>query len=78
MPIRLFLTSVKFLDGPAQGADITFERLFINASEVPEFWVDTDAASTPENGKAATFVLVRNLDIGFRRISGTIERKVQK
>ena len=78
MPVRLFLRSVKVLDGPAVSGDIPAERFFVNASDVPEVWVDTNATSTPEAGKAATFVLARNLDLGFLRISGTIERKVQK
>lgn len=78
MPVRLFLTSAKVLEGPVSPGDIPVERFFVNASEVSEVWVDTDAATVPETGRAATFALARNLDIGFLRISGTIERKVQK
>ena len=78
MPIRLFLRSVKVMEGPVTRGDIPVERFFVNAAEVSEIWVDTNAATTPETGKAATFVLARNLDIGFLRISGTVERKVQK
>lgn len=78
MPIRLFLTSAKVVDGPAAPGDIPVERFFVNASEVPEVWVDTEATNIPPTGKAASFVLARQLDLGFVRITGTIERKVQK
>lgn len=78
MTVRLYLTSARVLDGPGLPGDIPVERFFVNASEVPETWVDTDAATTPEAGKAATFVLSRNLNLGFLRISGTIERKIKK
>ncbi len=78
MPIRLFLTSARVHDGPAGEGDIPVDRFFVNASEVPEVWVDTESSITPERGKSATFLLIRNLDLGFTRITGTIERKVQK
>lgn len=78
MPIRLFLTSARILEGPPGKDDIPVERFFVNASEVSEVWVDTEAATTPDPGKAATFVLARSLNIGFTRITGTVERKVQK
>lgn len=78
MPIRLFLASVKVLEGPVVQGDIPVERFFVNASDVPEVWVDTEATNIPSTGKAASFVLARDLSLGFFRISGTIERKVQK
>lgn len=78
MPIRLFLASARVHDGPAEKGDIPVDRFFVNASDVPEVWVDTESAITPDRGKSATFLLARNLDIGFTRITGTVERKVQK
>lgn len=78
MPVRLFLTSAKILDGEPEADDIPVERFFINASDVPEVWVDTESMRIPERGKSATFSLARDMRLGFTRISGTIERQVQK
>ena len=78
MTFRLYLRSAKVLDEPGRPGDIPVERFFINASEVPEVWVDTAATTAPEVGKAATFVLSRNLNLGFLRISGTVERKIRR
>lgn len=78
MTVRLYLTSVTILPGPPQPDDIPVERLFINASDLPEIWVDTESARTPERGKSAAFALARDMRLGFVRLSATIERKVQR
>lgn len=78
MTVRLFLTSARILQGAPQEADIPVERLFINASELTEVWVDTESARLPAPGKSATFALSRDLRLGFVRLSGTVERKVQR
>lgn len=78
MTVRLFLTSAKILAGPPKPGDIPVERLFINASGLAEIWVDTESARTPEPGKSAEFALARDMRLGFVRLSGTIERKVQR
>jgi hypothetical protein len=58
--------------------DLPAERVFVNASDVPEVWVETESPSVPDVGRAVTFALRRSLDIGFTRITGTIERRVRK
>jgi len=78
MTVRLFLTSVKILEGTPETGDVLVERLFINASELSEVWVDTESARTPDRGKSAVFALARDMRLGFVRISGTVERKVQR
>lgn len=78
MTVRLFLTSVTVLPGSPEPDDIPVERLFINASGLSEIWVDTESARTPERGKSAVFALARDMRLGFVRLSGTVERKVQR
>ena len=78
MTHRIYLTSAQIEDGGARDSDIPVERIFINASDVPEVWVETESASPPGPGKAATFALRRDLSLGFMRIRGTVERLVAK
>lgn len=78
MTHRLYLTAVRFEGGAATDGDVPVERLFINASDVPEIWVETETASPPGPGKAVTFALRRDLSLGFMRIIGTVERRVAK
>lgn len=78
MTVRLFLTSVRIHEGAPENGDIPVERFFINASELPEVWVDTESTRAPDRGKSATFALARDMHLGFVRISGTVERKVQR
>lgn len=78
MTIRLYLAAVRFLDDPIEEGDIPIERVFVNASDVPEIWVETETRTVPDRGKAATFALGRTMDLGFTRIRGTIERTLHK
>lgn len=80
MTYRIYLASATaiFSDESPLRSDIPVERVFVNASDVAEIWVETESQAAPEPGKAAWFSLVRPLSIGFQRISGTVERKVRK
>lgn len=78
MTTRVYLKSAKLLNDTPQASDLPVERIFINTSDVPEVWVEIESHAVPEIGKAASFALVRSLDLGFRRITGTIERRVKK
>ena len=80
MTYRIYLAAATatFSDEAPNTSDIPVERVFVNASDVAEIWVETDSRIVPEPGKAASFSLARPLSLGFQRVSGTIERKVQK
>lgn len=78
MTTRLYLAAVRFLDGPTQQDDILIERVFVNASDVPEIWVETENTTVPDRGKAATFALGRPMGLGFTRVCGTVERTLNK
>ena len=58
--------------------DLPAERVFIHASEVPEVWVETESALVPPVGRAVSFALAWHMEIGFERITGTVERTVAK
>jgi hypothetical protein len=78
MTTRVYLAAARLIDGPPLASDLPAERVFVNASDVPEIWVETESPSVPEAGKAVGFSLRRSLDIGFVRITGTVERRVRK
>jgi hypothetical protein len=78
MTTRLYLRSVTVADSAPSADAIPIERFFVNTSNPTEVWVETEARSTPDPGKAALFVLSQNLDIGFRVIRGSVERKLNK
>lgn len=78
MTYRIYLQSVKVHEGPAQPADLQAERVFIHASDVPEFWVETEITSPLPPGKAVSFVLARPMNLGFERLSGSVERSIRK
>jgi len=78
MTYRIYLAAAKFDDGSPSDTDVPVERVFVNASDVAEVWVETESVTPPEPGKAATFALRRDLALGFMRISGTVERRVSK
>ena len=67
-----------FRQEPLQPRDLPAERVFVNAADVQEVWVETESDKVPDIGKAAAFALVQPLEIGFRRITGTVERKLDK
>lgn len=80
MTFRVYLAAAtaSFSDDMPVTTDIPVERVFVNASDVAEVWVETESRAAPEPGKAATFCLARPLSLGFQRLTGTVERKVQK
>lgn len=78
MTVRIYLGAVSVLGGPPQSGDIPAERLFIDASELGEIWVDTEHSAVPEVGRSITFSFPRPLGIGFERVSGTVERAIDR
>jgi hypothetical protein len=78
MTSRVYLASAMVIDEDPLPTDLPAERVFVNASDVPEVWVETESPSVPDVGRAVTFALRRSLDIGFTRITATIERRVRK
>lgn len=78
MTYRVYLAAARFSDGQPELFDLPAERVFVNATEVPEVWVETESEAVPGVGRAVSFALQRRLDIGIVRVAGTIERKVNK
>jgi len=78
MTTRVYLAAAQFLDQPPELGDLPVERVFVNASDVPEIWVETESPTVPDVGRVASFALARSLEIGFCRVTGTVERKFQK
>lgn len=78
MTVRIYLGAVSVLDSPPQAGDIPAERLFIDASELGEIWIDTEHFAVPEVGRSITFSFPRPLGIGFERVSGTVERAIDR
>ena len=75
MTTRVYLANAKVTSDTPDGSDLPVERFFLNGSDVPEVWVETESQAIGDVGRAASFYLTRSLDIGFTRITGTIERK---
>ena len=78
MTVRVYLAGGRVAPGPPQPGDLPAERFFVHASEVPEVWVETESTAVPERGRAVAFALVRPMELGFERVTGTIERAVSK
>lgn len=78
MTYRVYLAAPRFTDSPPTPSDLPAERVFVNATDVPEVWVETESTSVPEVGRLVSFALQRPLDIGFDRVTGTVERRVRK
>jgi hypothetical protein len=78
MTVRVYLAAVRLLEGPPEPGDLPAERLFVHASDLPQVWVETESSQIPERGRAVSFVLARPMELGVERITGTIERTVQK
>ena len=78
MTTRVYLSAAKVWPGPPESGDLPAERVFVNSGDVAEVWVETESNNVPDRGRAVCFALVRPLDIGFERITGTIERTLQK
>lgn len=78
MTVRVYLAAARVDDSGPQPGDLPIERVFVNAGDVLEVWVETESPSVPAVGRQASFALRRPMDLGFDRVSGTIERKVRK
>lgn len=78
MTTRVYLSAAQVKPGPPDVGDLPAERVFVNAGDVAEVWVETESGTVPERGRAVAFALIRPLDVGFERITGTIERTVAK
>ena len=78
MTVRVYLAAATLAPGPAEPADLLAERVFVHASDLPEVWVETESRRVPEPGRSVSFILARPMGLGFERITGTVERKVQK
>ena len=78
MTVRVYLVAARLEPGPPEPGDLPAERLFVHASEAPEVWVETESGSVLEVGRAVAFALARLMELGFERVTGTIERKVVK
>lgn len=78
MTTRLYLRAVTVTDSLPSIDAIAVERFFVNSSDPTEVWVETEARTSPEPGKAGTFTLSQNMGLGFRNIHGTVERKIKK
>ncbi|MGI8975345.1 MAG: hypothetical protein ACR2GS_01315 [Thermomicrobiales bacterium] len=78
MTTRVYLASATFRDGPMEPRDLPAERVFVNASGVEEIWVETESDAVPDVGRAVAFSLIIPTEIGFRRVTGTVERKLDK
>lgn len=78
MTTRVYLAAARFLNESALPDDMPVERVFVNASEVSEIWVETESRHIPAVGRVGQFALARTLDLGFIRVVGTIERTVKK
>ena len=48
MTTRVYLAAVRLVDETTLPDDLPAERVFVNASDVPEFWVETESPSVPE------------------------------
>jgi len=78
MTVRVYLTAASVAPGPPLPGDLPAERFFVHASEVPEVWVETESTAVPARGRAVAFALARPMGLGFERVTGTIERSVNK
>ena len=78
MTVRVYLAAARLTDGPPEPGDLPAERVFLHAAEAPELWVETESGAVPEPGRAVAFALIRPMDVGVERITGTIERIVEK
>lgn len=78
MTTRVYLGAAKLLAEEPQSTDLPAERIFIHASQVPEVWVETESTAVPTRGRAVAFALAWHMDLGFERVTGTVERTVQK
>ena len=78
MTVRVYLAAARFLEGAPEVGDLLAERVFVHAAEVPEVWVETERTDLVEPGRAVAFALARRMDLGFGRITGTVERAIEK
>ena len=76
--VRVYLAAARVDDSSPLPGDLPIERVFINAGDVREVWVETESPSVPAVGRNVGFALRRPMEIGFGRVTGTVERKVIK
>ena len=78
MTTRVYLASVTFRDDALEPRDLPAERVFVNGTGVEEVWVETESDAVPDVGRAVAFSMLISMNIGFRRVTGTVERKLDK
>lgn len=78
MTVRVYLAAARVDNSSPQPGDLPVERVFINAGDVLEVWVETESPKSLEVGKAVSFVLRRPMDLGFARVTGTVKRRFYK
>jgi hypothetical protein len=78
MTVRVYLAAARLTEGPPEPGDLPAERLFVHASALPEVWVETESGNVPERGRMVSFVLARPMGLGIERITGTVERILDK
>lgn len=78
MTTRVYLAAVTFSPDSSEMTELPAERVFVNAADVPEIWVETESGAVPDVGRPVVFALQRSMNLGWSRISGTVERRVQK
>jgi hypothetical protein len=78
MTVRVYLAAARLTEGPSEPGDLPAERLFVHASALPEVWVETESGNVPERGRTVSFVLARPMGLGIERITGTVERILDK
>jgi hypothetical protein len=78
MTTRVYLQAVQLAPGPPAEGDLPAERVCFHASDPAEIWVETESATIPERGRSVSFALARTMEIGFERITGTVERTLDK
>jgi hypothetical protein len=78
MTVRVYLQAARFAPGPPEPGDLPAERIFLDVASVPELWVETESASVPGTGRVAAFSLATASSLGFGRVVGTVERRVNK
>jgi hypothetical protein len=78
MTVRVYLQAARFVPGPPEPGDLPAERIFVDVASVPELWVETESASVPNTGRVAAFSFAEAGSLGFGRVVGTVERRVNK
>jgi hypothetical protein len=78
MTVRVYLQAGRFYDEAPQPGDLLAERLFVQAGEFTETWVETEMTNVPPVGKSVAFSIPLVSGSGLQRVTGTVERRVNK